>query len=70
VAWWVERGATSEARSFTEASRLVVAIGERVAELASWVEESLSTLVVRKVTEWPRSLTMATSWVRRGGKLS
>jgi len=66
VTQWEERAATREDKSLRDASRLDVAGGEGVAERPAWAEVRFSTCKVRKVTEAPRSLTMAISWVRRG----
>ena len=66
MAWWEERAATWEDKSLRDVSRLDVATGERVAERPAWAEVRFPTWDVRKVTEAPRSLTMATSWARRG----
>jgi len=70
VVRWEERAATREDRSLRDASRVDVAGGEGVAESPAWAEVRLSTCEVRKVTEAPRSLTMAISWARRGAMAS
>jgi len=70
VALWEERAATREDKSLRDASRLDVAGGEGVAEHPAWVEVRFPTWDVRKVTQAPRSLTMATSWARRGAMAS
>ena len=61
-----ERAATREDKSLRDASRLEVAGGEGVAERSAWAEVRVSTCEVKKVTEAPRSLTMAMSWARSG----
>jgi len=61
-----ERAATQEDKSLRDAFRLDVAGSEGVAENSPWVEVRDSTWEVKKVTEAPRSLTMAISWARRG----
>ena len=61
-----ERAATREDKSLRDASRLDVAGGEGVAERSAWAEVWDSTCEVKKVTEAPRSLTMAMSWATRG----
>jgi len=66
VARWEERAATQEDKFLRDASRVDVARGEGVAERPAWAEVRVSTCEVRKVTEAPRSLTMAISWARRG----
>jgi len=43
-----------------------VAGSEGVAPRSAWAEVTVSTCEVRKVTEAPRSLTMAMSCARRG----
>jgi len=62
VARWEERAATREDKSLGDASRLDVGGGKGVAEHPTWAEVRFSTCEVRKVTEAPRSLTMAISW--------
>ena len=66
MASWKERAATGEDKSLRDASRLDMAGGEGVAERSAWAEVRDSTCKVKKVTEAPRSLTMAMSGVRRG----
>jgi len=66
VARCEERAATREDKSLRDASRLDEAGGEGVAQRSAWVEVRDSTCEVKKVTEAPRSLTMAMSWARRG----
>ena len=61
-----ERAATREDKSLRDASRLDMAGGDGVAEGSAWAEVRDSTCKVKKVTESPRSLTMAMSWARRG----
>jgi len=70
VARWEERAATGEDKSLRDASRLDVADGEGVAECPAWAEARFPTCEVRKVTEAPRSLTMAMSWAKRGTRAS
>ena len=65
MARWEERAATREDKSLSDASRVDVAGGEGVAESPALAEVRVSTCEVRKVTEAPISLTMATSWARR-----
>jgi len=66
VAGWEERAPTREDKSLRDPFRVDVAGREGVAEPPGWAEVSVSTSEVRKVTEAPRSLTMAISWARRG----
>ena len=61
MARWEERAATREDKSLRDASRLDVTDGEEVAECPDWAEVMVSTWVVRKFTDAPRSLTMAIS---------
>ena len=61
MARWEKRAATREDKSLRDASRLDVAGGEGVAEHPAWAEVRDSTCEVKKVTEAPRSLTMAMS---------
>ena len=61
VVRWKERAATREDKSLRDASRLDVAGGKGVAKYPAWAEVRFSTSEVRKVTEAPRSLTMAIS---------
>ena len=61
-----ERAATQEDKSLRDASRLDVVGCEGVAERAAWAGVRDSTGEVKKVTEAPRSLTMAMSWARKG----
>jgi len=70
VVRWEDRAATCEDKSLRDASRPDVAGGEGVAEHPTWAEVTFSTWEVRKVTEAPRSLTMATSWASRGAMAS
>jgi len=65
LARFEERAATREDKSVQAASRLHVAGGEGVAERSAWAEVRDSTCEVKKVTEAPRSLTMAMSCARR-----
>jgi len=60
------RAATREDKSLRDASWWDVAGGEGVAERSAWAEVKVSTCEVKKVTEAPRSLTMAMSWARSG----
>ena len=61
-----ERAATREDKCLRDASRLDVAGGEGVAERSAGAEVRVSPYEVKKVTEAPRSLTMAMSWARKG----
>jgi len=66
VARCEEKAATQEDKFLRDASRVDVAGGEGVAERSAWAEVKDSTCEDRKVTEAPRSLTIAMSWARRG----
>ena len=55
-----------EDKSWRDASRVDVAGGKGVADGPAWVEVRVSTCEVRKITEAPRSLTMAIHSARRG----
>jgi len=61
VARWEERAPTREDESLRDALRLDVAGGEGVVDRPPWVEVRVSTCEVKKVTEAPRSLTLAMS---------